>query len=416
MEYTLLHKNIPVLKFIVKDDFHFFNIVEVYDEKHIPLGILNEKTKSIDNIKFSSWWKNRTIPSDRKNLDKALELLKVSSKEELLQKTHCLNVTDHYWVQKNNENLLWENINFFDNKFDNTIGEFLLLKKERTFSQDSFNCPDFFTEGLLPKKWIYKNNEIYLLKGTNSTFQQEPFNEAVTTYICQKLKIPHVKYDISVLINDDDEPEYYSLCKNFVNKENEFITAYDIVNTKKRLNNESVYQHFVKCCNLLGIKNFEKDLQQMMCLDFIMANTDRHLRNFGFLRNPDTLEWIGLAPVFDTEKSLFLNKPNPKKSYPHIKIKAKPFKDNQAEQMNLVIKNNIVSFDFSKLDELNIWFNDLLKKNIYISEERRDIIVSLLNNRIQAANYLISNNQKIPITKSKHRREIDNLHSISIIY
>ena len=28
MEYTLLHKNIPVLKFIVKDDFHFFNIVE----------------------------------------------------------------------------------------------------------------------------------------------------------------------------------------------------------------------------------------------------------------------------------------------------------------------------------------------------------------------------------------------------
>ena len=57
--------------------------------------------------------------------------------------------------------MLWENINFFDNKFDNTIGEFLLLKKERTFSQDSFNCPDFFTEGLLPKKWIYKNNEIY---------------------------------------------------------------------------------------------------------------------------------------------------------------------------------------------------------------------------------------------------------------
>ena len=110
MEYTLLHKNIPVLKFIVKDDFHFLNIVEVYDEKHIPLGILNEKTKSIDNIKFFSWWKNRTIPSDRKNLDKALELLKVSSKEELLQKTHCLNVTDHYWVQKNNENLLFGTI------------------------------------------------------------------------------------------------------------------------------------------------------------------------------------------------------------------------------------------------------------------------------------------------------------------
>ena len=416
MKYILLHKNIQVLKFEVKDDFHHLHIEDVYDENHIPIGLVDKKNKNIDDTKFSSWWKNRTIPSDRKNLEIALNLLKVHSKEELLNKTHCLNVTDHYWTQKENENLLWENVNFFDNKFDDSVGEFLLLKKERTFSQDSLNTPDLFTDGLLPKKWIYKQDGIYLLKGTDSTFQQEPFNEAVATYICQKLNIPHVKYDISVLENDNGEKDYFSLCKNFVTKDSEFITAYDIINTNKRLNHESIYQHFIRCCNSLGIKNFEEDLDKILCLDFIMANIDRHFRNFGFLRNPDTLEWQGLAPVFDTEKSLFLKKFTPKKTYPHIDIPAKPFKDNHAEQFNLLIKNNFLSLDFSKLKDLNTWVDNLLKNNIYISDERRDVIVSLLNNRVAAANYLITNDQKIQITKSKQKRQLDNLYSISIVY
>ena len=38
----------------------------------------------------------------------------------------------------------------------------------------------------------------------------------------------------------------------------------------------------------------------MFLVDFIIANKDRHYRNFGFLRNSETLEWIGLAPVYDS--------------------------------------------------------------------------------------------------------------------
>ena len=37
----------------------------------------------------------------------------------------------------------------------------------------------------------------------------------------------------------------------------------------------------------------------MLAFDAIAGNTDRHLENFGFLRSPDSGEYIGMAPLYD---------------------------------------------------------------------------------------------------------------------
>ncbi len=414
-----MHKDIPVLKFFSRDDFYKLEIQDIFSEKYLPIGICKEISKKVqilpDNERFTVWWKNRTIPSGRKNLEKALKLLNVKNKDGLLKKTHSLNLTDQYWVKKDNEDLKWSKINYFDNGFDDSIGEYLLLKRERTFSENSYNSPDLFTDGLLPKRWLQKDGKIYLIKGTDSTFQQEPFNEALATYLCHHLGINHVPYSVSVLTNDDGEKEYFSLCENFVTKDTEFISAYDITKSFKKLNNESYYQHFVRCCNSLGINDFEKELHKMLAIDFLMANTDRHLHNFGFIRDANTLEWRGLAPVYDTEKSLFLKKAVLKESYAAIDIEAKPFKDNQAEQFNLLNKDFLKGLDFSKVEGAGKWFYELLASNSYFSEERRKSLCSLVNNRIKSISYLIENDKKIPITKNKHRREIDRLQSLSLV-
>jgi hypothetical protein len=34
---------------------------------------------------------------------------------------------------------------------------------------------------------------------------------------------------------------------------------------------------------------------------------DRHYTNFGFVRNAETLEWIGTAPLFDCGASMWYN-------------------------------------------------------------------------------------------------------------
>lgn len=45
----------------------------------------------------------------------------------------------------------------------------------------------------------------------------------------------------------------------------------------------------------------------MFMLDFILANEDRHLGNFGIIRDVETLEWISVCPVFDTGIGLNTN-------------------------------------------------------------------------------------------------------------
>ena len=419
VNYFLMHKENPVLSFELSDDYSSISISDVFSQKLLPIGINREEYKSlptdVDEKKFFNWWKNRTIPIGRKNLEKALKILKVSNVDRLIEKTHSLNLTDHYWIKKQNDNVKWNDINYFDNKFDDSIGEFLLLDKERTFSEGTYNSPDLFTDGMLPKKWVKRNSEFFLLKGSDSAFQQEPFNEALASYICYKLNIRHAEYEVKELVNDDGEKDFYSLCKNFVTKNTELIPAYDISKILKKMNNESVYQHFFRCCSTLGINNVEDDVQKMLAVDFIMANTDRHLRNFGFLRNSDSLEWIGLAPVYDTEKSLFLNKALPKISYAAINIPARPFKDNQAEQFNLLNKSKLKELPFEKLKNAEKWFNELLKNNEYISTERRVVLCENLMNRIFSIEYLIKNEQKIFISKGKHKRGLDLIQGISIV-
>jgi hypothetical protein len=48
-----------------------------------------------------------------------------------------------------------------------------------------------------------------------------------------------VKYNISFGINEDGEKKYFSVCKNFVTKECELVTASDIYYVKRKLRKET---------------------------------------------------------------------------------------------------------------------------------------------------------------------------------
>jgi len=76
-------------------------------------------------------------------------------------------------------------------------------------------------------------------------------------------------------------------------------------------------------------------LDRMIVLDYIIANEDRHFNNFGVLRNAETLEWIGMAPIYDSGTSLGYDK-MPIQIYIGRDITCKPFKKSHTEQLKLV--------------------------------------------------------------------------------
>lgn len=155
----------------------------------------------------------------------------------------------------------------------------------------------------------------------------------------ERLCIPHVSY---TLLWSDGHP--YSVCEDFVSPDTELVGAWRVMRTMKKDNSTSVYQHFVKCCQALGVENIVPALNQMIVLDYLIANEDRHLNNFGLLRNPETLEWIGMAPIFDSGSSLGYDRTASRIRIDHDAT-CKPFKKHHAEQLKLVSSFDWIDFD-----------------------------------------------------------------------
>lgn len=190
--------------------------------------------------------------------------------------------------------------------------------------------------------------------------------------------IPHVPY---TLIWNKDAP--YSVCEDFVDENTELIPAWRIMMTQKKNNSTSVYQHFVNCCTALGIKDVEDFLDRMITLDYIIANEDRHFNNFGALRNAETLEWIGMAPIYDSGSSLGYDK-LPGQIRIGREVGCKPFKNHHEEQIKLV--RSFDWLDLSKLDHVDDIIREVLSQDTeetYVDENRIRAITDSVKSRLQ---------------------------------
>ena len=136
-----------------------------------------------------------------------------------------------------------------------------------------------------------------------NSFQQS-LNEVFASSLHRKQKFDnHVEYKLIKL--KDGTIGCISPC--FTSDDVEFVPAWEIFDKYGYDKNCSYMEQYVSHCVQEGadpacIRNF-LDYQAMM--DFLMTNKDRHPANFGLLRDADTLECIGPAPIFDTGNSMF---------------------------------------------------------------------------------------------------------------
>ena len=391
MKYILMHKNIQTLSFEIDSDGMTGNIESIINESHAPIYILKNKFLTPNNA-LRDWWKTRAIPASRENLPETLSYLNIRNSQILMLKHYGLNLSDHYWVAT--EELLangirWEDINFFQNDFSSDIGDALFGNYSQSKNMSfSFDSPDSSSDGELKKKWIINNGTRYLLKGGRKTFQQEPFNEVLFSKICDELNISHVPYKLVKKRNN----QFYSSCPCMVDENTELISAWELFNTATKTNSMSYFEQFsegMKNCNFNFDEKAKQALSVMFTLDYLVANTDRHFKNFGFIRDANTLEWKGIAPIYDTGNSMFYddslyNLKNPKLRTAE-KIKAKPFNSNHKKQLALIIRNcgfPNINFEILEKKEIGKWFTKLLEQNPQNDFDRSHILGNILTNRI----------------------------------
>ena len=374
MKYVLMHKAILVLTMELDEDTGaIIGLDELHAPERLPIGV-PRTDNTVDRQALNGWWIGRSIPASRAGLREALETLQISSPQLLLTKCYGLSLSDQYWVCPENSELRWEGVNLFDHPFSDDVGNILFGEIPH---KDEFDLmsPDNTSDGWLKKKWIISDGKRLLVKGGSGATRQEPYNEVLASRICSRLGIPHVPYTLTMI---DEYP--YSVCEDFITRDTELIPAWHIAQTQKKPNHVSPYQHYLNCCAVLGIAGVADALDRMLTVDYVIANDDRHLNNFGAIRNADTLEWIGTAPIYDCGTSMWCNEPTAMVR-PQAKLPSKPFRPYHSEQIGLV--KPFEWMDEKSFHGIDEDFREILSGSAFIDTARSEALCYGLQKRIE---------------------------------
>lgn len=294
-DYLLMHKDIicAVLHF----SYNKCDKFRIVSQEHLPpfLQIKNCAKSEVD-----SWIDSRVILPNRDMYDR-IKIMVLDSNYSRFQwaiDNHCLSLSDCYWIKKENESIKWKDINYYDNDFSNDLNDILIDSK---ISNDNrykkLVCPGSTVTASLPKTWVLDKGRRLLYKRGN----QEIVNENLVSEFLGDMQWNHVQYWVSELYG-----KQCSVCETMSSNNVELITAYELSHGWKKSN--SPVKQFV---NELKdkVENFDLDFSRMNLMDYIFANCDRHWNNFGIIRNPDTLDIISLAPLYDNGDTFWYNSP-----------------------------------------------------------------------------------------------------------
>ena len=373
-----MNKNTEVLTAEYEEKLSVFTkIYEIKNIDYAPVILSKTPKKNKDDItSVSEWFKGRGIPFWRDDLDILLSRLNINTPEELLDKAFGLSLSDQYWVKPFESKIEWSDINFFTHDFNSADFTNATFSNSHDFSTKiSLISPNNTTDGRLKKTWIIKNKVRYLLKGGYKSEVMQPFNEVLATMICERLGFNHTNYKLAIV-----SKKIVSVCPCFINENTEFVTAYQILHG---LPKESAYEEYINILEKQGIKNARQQIENMFILDYLILNEDRHLNNFGIIRDVNTLKWLDVAPIFDSGQALNILDYNDEEVI--INGEGRFFYNIESFENITKYVKDFARFDLSKLDDIPEKFDNLLHEYqsiVHMTDRRINKICTLLNSRI----------------------------------
>ena len=302
--FILKHKDLDVamMKMDIRTGMIEY-VLSVYLPEELPAGC------APDGTGLGEWWKLRAIPDSRKGIRQVLSRLSEETSQSLMLSSYGLSLTDHYWIQPVGQELYWKDLNFYENNFEDELGDILTDSERDRSASDGISklSPSVSVNGDMKKKWIIREDGRYLLKVNPNYHSQQAVNEVIAGKLHERLGWKnYVSYEMGTIhISGREYP--CSLSPMFTSVDTEFVSAYQIVAAYKVPNDVSLYEALIRQAVSLGAdeKEVRAFLEYMILTDFILTNTDRHLNNFGFIYDPRQHRLSGMAPLFDTGNSLF---------------------------------------------------------------------------------------------------------------
>ena len=279
MHYTVRHFDLPLLEFEADMDSAETNlrIVKVYDENRafLPLNL----TVSEDGL--GRWLRHRTIPKNRAYVDALLSKVGLSLNRPLGIITVCkgLSLNDCFWVDAEGSGDTFAKVNLYDNRFSQVLAAIAFTGYGSSVRTSLASCPEFSTNGMLPKCWRRMNGKIYLYKGGTVGFSNtgfEPYSELYAYQVAQAMGLNAIRYTLT----KDLKKTLCSKCELFTSKEYSYLPVGQLVPKGGMKAVRAYYE-------TLG-QPFVDALEDMVVFDAVICNTDRHYGNFGVLVKNET--------------------------------------------------------------------------------------------------------------------------------
>lgn len=330
--YELMHKDDTVASLQLDDlSGAILKVTPGTNPELLPLG----GSQGADSLR--KWWLRRAVPISQGNVAALLQQEGIPSTQSLLVQNLGLSLSDHYWIKPNGSELTWKDVSPFSNAFGGLA--------ETASAQ--FYSPDAALQGDLIKKWLIVDDMRCLRKGNRGANAQQSLNEVLASMLHEKQGFSnHVQYRPVKLTGSASE-QYGCICEDFASEALEFIPAIDVVDSEKKDNAVSTYEHFIHVCTEHGMSEQEvrSFLEYQILTDFVLTNTDRHLNNFGVLRNSRTLQFVRMAPIFDSGNSMFWDAPRLPERSDCTEITVNSFRKTEMELLKLVTDRSRVRMD-----------------------------------------------------------------------
>ena len=296
--YYLMNKDKTVALLDVSQSFSpskngRFRVIEQYDK--MPIGC-----EGID-----AWIDGRKSSKYNAHLKAVMNQMGCNTNEGFAQVTHAATINDTFWIKSDKENVTWNQVSLYRNEFSKSVSKLVFEGIGLCETVLSLTSPELTSEGSF-RKCFRKENAVgefssdifiykrgYVMQGDMALgLGNEPYCEMMSSEIA-KIISPNnsVRYDLT-----EFHGSLASRCNLFTNEQYGYAPFSRAYNMKTYTLDDA----FDFYCSI----DSEQEFREMLVIDSLCFNQDRHAGNFGVIFNNDTLQIEKIAPVFDLNKSL----------------------------------------------------------------------------------------------------------------
>ena len=267
--------------------------------------------------------KQRHISSGRDDIDQIRDAFGVQSVQELTFRGHGLSLSDKLWYRAPGSFERWEDINFFDNDWDNAFGKSILTRDYKGLASCSPDVPEVTTGGHLRKAWERSEGRIQLLK--EPLFQNEYDLEGarLASELCRQLYGQDAYQPLYIV---ERFGQRFSASPLMIGRDEELVQGLRLFSMGGFSRDEAgelmgsiTPQSYVDVMARVGVPDAVANTAKIFAFKTLSLLADMHAGNFGIIRNIETGA-LRSAPPFDYDRAFGF----PSEEYPIESLCGKP--------------------------------------------------------------------------------------------